>query len=87
MGGGIDGCMHVTDSDGNPNVFNVNRNDDGKRWLNANYANPDNRWNLENEIVFCLSNCLVSLPVFMGRVFLKVVHSSLLTSSLFPPKV
>jgi len=37
-------------TNGNPNVFNVKRNDGGERWLNANYANPSNRWNLENEI-------------------------------------
>ena len=44
------------DSDGNPNVFKLNRNDDGKQWLNANYANPDDQWNLENEVVFVLAN-------------------------------
>lgn len=39
------------DSDGNPNVFNVNRNDDGL-WLNANNGRPDNEWNPENRFVF-----------------------------------
>ena len=42
------------DSDGNPNVFNVNRNEDGKEWLNNNWANPTNKWNLDNEFVFHL---------------------------------
>jgi hypothetical protein len=49
-------AIYTTDSDGNPNVFNVKRNDDGKRWLNSNWANPDNRWNLDNRIVFRLRN-------------------------------
>ncbi|OGG62221.1 hypothetical protein A3C19_03050 [Candidatus Kaiserbacteria bacterium RIFCSPHIGHO2_02_FULL_54_22] len=39
------------DSDGNPNVFNVNRNDDGL-WLNANNGRPDNEWNPENRFIF-----------------------------------
>lgn len=43
----------ITDSNGNPNVFNLERNEDGL-WLNNNWANPDNRWNSENEFVFGL---------------------------------
>lgn len=66
MDGGTDGRMHVTDSDGNPNVFNVGRNDDGKQLLNANYANPDNRWNLGNEIVFRLRKSLHFSPAPLG---------------------
>ena len=31
----------ITDSDGNPNVFNVNRND-SESSLNANYGRPGN---------------------------------------------
>jgi len=58
MGGGTGGAAHITDSDGNPNVFYVKRNDDGKRWLNANWVNPDNEWNLDNEVVFRLCNSL-----------------------------
>jgi hypothetical protein len=61
------GHVHITDSNGNPSVFNVKRNDDGKRWLNANYANPENRWNLDNVIVVVLRNSLHSLPN-VGRV-------------------
>lgn len=59
-GSGPDGHMHITDSDGNSNVWNVDRNDDGMRWLNANYANPRDRWNLDNVIVFVLRNSLHS---------------------------
>lgn len=42
MGGDMDGDSYI--SDGNPNLLNANRNDDSS-WLNANYDNPDNRWN------------------------------------------
>lgn len=69
---GTDGYMHVTDSNGNPNVFNVKRNDDGKRWLNANYANPNDHWNLDNTIVIVLRNSLHSLPARAGKVFFCV---------------
>lgn len=51
-------CGAQTDSDGNPNVFNVKRNDDGEQWLNTNWTNPDNQWNLDNRIVFRLRNLL-----------------------------
>ena len=77
--GGSDGYMHIIDSDGNPKVFNVKRNDDGKRWLNTNYANPDNHWNLDNEIVFrsrklfyfsALSGvCFISCPLQPPSIF------------------
>ena len=51
MDSGIDGASYNTDSDGNLNVFNLNRNDDGV-WLDNNWAKPDNRWNPDNELVF-----------------------------------
>gem|GEM_PF-1603304 len=51
-------CTQKTNSDGNPNVFNVERNDDGNRWLNTNWTNPDDQWNLDNRIVFRLRNSL-----------------------------
>lgn len=40
------------DSDGNPHVFNVNRNDNGKRYLNYNWANPDNHFDSDNDFLF-----------------------------------
>ncbi len=52
--GGLEEVMHITDSDGNPNVFELKRNDNGKRWFNANWTNPDDKWNLDNEVVFRL---------------------------------
>jgi len=54
MGSGTDGATHNPDSDDNPNVFDVKRNDDGTLWLNNDWTNPDNRWNLDNRIVFRL---------------------------------
>lgn len=51
-----------TDSDGNPNVFNCERNEDGT-WLNNNWANPDNQWNLDNEIVLRRRKCFLSVAV------------------------
>ena len=32
----------------------IKRDADGKRWLNANYGNPDNLFNSSNYIVFVL---------------------------------
>jgi len=61
MGGGIDGAVYTTDSDGNPNAFNVNRNGDGKRWLNTNWFNPTNRLGLDNSVVFRLRKSFLSL--------------------------
>lgn len=55
-----------SDSDGNPNVFNVERNDDGS-WLNNNWAKPTNKWNANNEFVFRLRKCLI--PRLHGAVF------------------
>src|SRR3989338_10074599 len=54
MGSGTDGATHNPDSDDNPNVFDVKRNDDGTLWLNNDWTNPDNRWELDNRIVFRL---------------------------------
>ena len=62
-------ALHTkTDSDGNPNVFKVKRNDDTP-WLNSNWANPDNHWNLDNEFVFRLRKYL-SLLSLAGMFFL-----------------
>jgi hypothetical protein len=72
-GSGIDGAAYINDSDGNPNVFNVNRNGDGKSWLNDNWAKPDNRWNSNNEFVFRLRKCFLpaasKVAVFLFQIF------------------
>ena len=53
MGSGKDDRSHITDQNGNPNVFNLERNDDGLN-LNNNWANPTNKWNADNELMFGL---------------------------------
>lgn len=63
----LDGTSHGTDSDGNPNVFNLERNEDGL-WLNDKWANPDNEWNLDNELVLRRRNCFLS-AILTGRGF------------------
>ena len=59
MGSGLDGVPRKTDSNGNPNVFNLKRNDDGL-WLNNNWAKPSNEWNPNNKFAFRLRNCFLS---------------------------
>ncbi len=54
-------------SDGNLNVFNVERNEDGQ-WLNTNYGNPDNEWNPDNRWVFARRNSLY-FPALAGFSF------------------
>jgi len=58
--------MHepIKDSDGDPNLLDVNRNDNGQ-WLNAYYDNPDNRWNRDNGFAFVASQ----LTSFLSRLF------------------
>ena len=69
-GGDIESTLYITDSDGNLNVFNVKRNDDGKLWLNANNGNPDNVWNGNNRWVFLRPrNSLHFSPAFGGVLF------------------
>jgi hypothetical protein len=58
MDGGQAGTAYNTDSNGNPNVFNLNRNDDGL-WLDNNWAKPSNTWNPDNEFVFHFRNYLL----------------------------
>ena len=65
LGSDIDGILYITDRDGYPNVFNLDR-DDVKLNLNANDAKPSNRWNADNEFVFFRSRkSLLFSPVFM----------------------
>ena len=52
MGSDKDDVPH--NSDGNPNLLNSNRDDDGRR-LNAYYDNPDNQWNDNGGFAFVVS--------------------------------
>lgn len=63
MGSGLDGVLYISDPDGNPNVFKLERNEDGL-WLNNNWARPDNKWNPNNQFVFRLrKNFLSALQI------------------------
>jgi hypothetical protein len=44
----------ITDSDGDPSVFSVERNDDCEQWLDAPRASPDGGWSLGDGVVFRL---------------------------------
>ena len=61
----MDGASHKTDPDGNPNVFNLERNEDGL-WLNNNWAKPDNTWNPNNKFVFRFRNCFLSAALLVA---------------------
>lgn len=58
MDSAVGGMPYDTDQGGNPNVFNLERNDDGL-WLNNNWAKPGNEWNPDNEFVFRFRNYLL----------------------------
>ncbi len=64
----MDGTLYKTDRDGNPNVFNMNRNADGL-WLNTNNAKPSNRWNSNNEFVFRLRKYILFRAIKRGFSF------------------
>ena len=64
----MDGTPHA--SDGDPNVLNANRNDDGRR-LNANWDKPGNQWN---------GNGLFAFPV-LATLFISPSSGSRLRGS------
>ena len=85
----MEGTLHITDSDGNLNVFNVEHNHKGL-WLNSNNGHPDNVWNADNRWVFVRRNSLYFSPKLLGefclsrrsfkrRRILLIVHSNRLT--------
>jgi hypothetical protein len=45
---------YLAQSDGDPNLLNANRNDDG-RWLNADNDRSDNRWERDQGFAFVVS--------------------------------
>ena len=47
--------------DGNPNVLELNRNDD-EEWLNEWNANPENQWNRDSLFVFLAPKLFSFLP-------------------------
>jgi len=66
-GGEMDETFYI--SDGDPNVLNTNRNDDG-RWLNTNWDHPDNQWNDNGAFAFLVPETLfISLLSFHEESF------------------
>ena len=59
--------MH-TDADGNPNLWNVNHDDDD-RWLDNDNGRADNVWNPDNRFVFLRRNSLHFSPVLRSGEF------------------
>jgi len=55
---------HSAHSDGDPNLLNTNRYDDGQG-LNAYYDNLDNRWNRENGFAFVVPQLSSFLPLLL----------------------
>ena len=49
----------ITDSDGHPDVFFVERFDGGERWLNASWVRAYGRWGLDFRLVFRLRKVAV----------------------------
>lgn len=77
MDGGTDGITYNTDADGDPKLFNVNRND-SEPWLNNNNGHMDNRWNANNRFVFRSS----ILFRFSSKIWMSfILHSRAILSA------
>lgn len=81
MDSAMEGILHI--SDGNPNVLNANRNDDG-RWLNANWDDPQNRWNDNGAFAFLVSATLFISPPARGSFVSRAVLATHLASCQHP---
>lgn len=79
MDGVIDDASHNTDSDGNPNVFKLERNDDGL-WLNDNWAEPDDEWDPGSKFVLRLRNCFLSAALHVAVFLFRIVQILLPTT-------
>ncbi len=73
---------NITDRDGNPNVFKLERNEDGL-WLNDNWTNPDNRWNPDNGFVFVSRKSLHSKRIILCAWFFISKTGDILISMQF----
>ena len=62
------GMKQIADRDGDPNVFNLARIEDGL-WLYDNWAKPTNEWNPENEFVFRLRKYFLPALIWCGFSF------------------
>ncbi|HUY69833.1 MAG TPA: hypothetical protein VMU70_02370 [Candidatus Tyrphobacter sp.] len=79
MDGVIDDTSHNTDSDGNPNIFKLERDDDGL-WLRDVWAKPSNEWNPDNGFVFRLRNCFLSAALRVAVFLFRIVKVFLPTA-------
>ena len=68
-GSDMEGALYITDSDGNPNVLNANRNDDGQ-WVNTYWDKLDNQWNDNGAFVFLVSAILFISPLLRQGSFI-----------------
>jgi hypothetical protein len=73
MGSGIDGASHIADRNGNPNIFNLEHNEDGL-WLSNVWANPDNKWNADNEFAFSLRKLFLSVALQVAVFLFKIIE-------------
>jgi len=64
----VDDISYTTDSDGNLNLFKVER-DDEDLWLNGNNGNPENFWNSNKRFVFVGRKSLHFSPAKAGEFF------------------
>ena len=69
----------ITDRRGDPKVFDLAHNDDGL-WLNNNFANPDNKWNADNEFMFRLRKYFFSVRLGETVFLLRIVEILLPTA-------
>jgi hypothetical protein len=63
-GSEMDGALHIIDSDGWLNVFNLNR-DKGGLWLDNDNGNPGNVWNPDNRFLFVRPRKSLYFSVFL----------------------
>ena len=59
------GMKQITDSDGDPDVFRLERNEDGL-WLRVSWAVPDIEWGPNREFVFSLRKSETQNPQTLG---------------------
>jgi len=78
MGGGLGDISR--NSDGDPNLLNSNRNDDGQ-WLNTYYDKPDNKFNRENGFAFVIPQ------LFSFLLYLLVEEFCFVSCPFQPPSI
>lgn len=75
-------CCTKTDCDSNPNVFNLNTNGVQLK-LNGNNAKPGNRWNSDNELVFCSRKYFLSAALWLAVFLFRIIQAVFPTAQHF----